>query len=168
MPTSHKQTLDAVVIAVARRRRARFSILLYGGGDASSAARRIAQAGETKLLRVNLRRVVSKYINETEKNLREIFSKAEDRDVLLFFDEADALFGQRSDVKDSHDRYANAETSYLLQRMEEHEGIVVLATGEKTLPLKFRRRFDLVLDLEGPPARKRTKKASIPATDRRQ
>ncbi len=81
------------------------------------------------LFRVDLSLTVSKYIGETEKNLSRIFAEAESSHAVLFFDEADALFGKRSEVKDSHDRYANIETGYLLQRMEEYEGIVILATN---------------------------------------
>ncbi|MFY9796337.1 MAG: AAA family ATPase [Candidatus Nitrosopolaris sp.] len=72
--------------------------------------------------------VVSKYIGETEKNLRQVFNLAEDGSLILFFDEADALFGKRSEVRDSHDRYANIEIAYLLQRMENYTGVAVLAT----------------------------------------
>ena len=75
------------------------------------------------------RRVVSKYIGETEKNLRRIFDAAEDSGAILLFDEADALFGKRSEVKDSHDRYANIEVSYLLQRMEAYRGLAILTTN---------------------------------------
>jgi SpoVK/Ycf46/Vps4 family AAA+-type ATPase len=72
--------------------------------------------------------VVSKYIGETEKNLRQVFNLAEDGSLILFFDEADALFGKRSEVRDSHDRYANIEIAYLLQRMENYTGVAALAT----------------------------------------
>lgn len=72
--------------------------------------------------------LVSKYIGETEKNLRQVFNLAEDGSLILFFDEADALFGKRSEVRDSHDRYANIEIAYLLQRMENYTGVAVLAT----------------------------------------
>jgi SpoVK/Ycf46/Vps4 family AAA+-type ATPase len=86
--------------------------------------------------------VVSKYIGETEKNLNRIFTEAETSNAILFFDEADALFGKRSEVKDSHDRYANIEVNYLLQKMEEHEGIVILATNlSKNVDDAFLRRL---------------------------
>jgi SpoVK/Ycf46/Vps4 family AAA+-type ATPase len=77
--------------------------------------------------------VVSKYIGETEKNLRKVFDAAEQSGAILFFDEADALFGKRSEVKDSHDRYANIEINYLLQRMEDYRGLAILATNMKSL-----------------------------------
>jgi len=83
------------------------------------------------LYKINLSAVVSKYIGETEKNLERIFSEAQYTDAILFFDEADALFGKRSEVKDAHDRYANIETAYLLQRTEEYNGLVILASNIK-------------------------------------
>ncbi|MEM7537894.1 MAG: ATP-binding protein [Chloroflexota bacterium] len=94
------------------------------------------------LYRIDLSSVVSKYIGETEKNLRKLFDAAEDGGMILFFDEADSLFGKRSDVKDSHDRYANIEVNYLLQRMEEYQGLAILATNLKSgLDDAFTRRL---------------------------
>ena len=85
---------------------------------------------------------MSKYIGETEKNLDRIFVAAEHADAVLFFDEADALFGKRSEVKDSHDRYANLEVSYLLQKMESHDGVAILATNlRQNLDEAFLRRL---------------------------
>ena len=81
------------------------------------------------MYKIDLSTVVSKYIGETEKNLSRIFQEAEQSNAILFFDEADALFGKRSEVKDSHDRYANIEINYLLQKMEEYEGIVIMASN---------------------------------------
>ncbi len=81
------------------------------------------------ILRIDLAQVDSKWIGETEKNLDAIFEEAERTGAILFFDEADALFGRRTDVKDSHDRYSNVEIAYLLQRIEAHQGIVILATN---------------------------------------
>jgi len=105
-----------------------------GTGKTMSAEIMAADLG-LYLYKIDLARVVSKYIGETEKNLSKIFEEAETSNAILFFDEADALFGKRSEVHDSHDRYANIETSYLLQRMEEYEGITILATN-------FRRNMD--------------------------
>ena len=86
--------------------------------------------------------VISKYIGETEKNLSSLFKKAENKNWILFFDEADALFGKRSEVHDSHDRYANIETAYLLQKMDEYEGMVILATNlRKNMDDAFARRI---------------------------
>jgi SpoVK/Ycf46/Vps4 family AAA+-type ATPase len=81
------------------------------------------------LYRIDLSGVVSKYIGETEKNLEKIFVAAAATDAVLFFDEADALFGKRSETRDAHDRYANIETAYLLQRLEDHEGVAILASN---------------------------------------
>ena len=85
------------------------------------------------LYRIDLSAVVSKYIGETEKNLKQVFDAAEEGGVLLLFDEADALFGKRSEVKDSHDRYANIEVGYLLQRMEAYQGLAILTTNLKAV-----------------------------------
>jgi SpoVK/Ycf46/Vps4 family AAA+-type ATPase len=113
-------------------------------------------AGElnVSLQRVDLSAVVSKYIGETEKNLRKLFAKAAATGAILFFDEADALFGKRTEVKDAHDRYANLEVSYLLQRIEEYPGIVIVATNLKAkLPPTFRRRFPRVVKFTPPKSR---------------
>ena len=95
--------------------------------------------------------VVSKYIGETEKNLANLFAKAEGQDWILFFDEADALFGKRTGVKDAHDRYANQEVAYLLQRIEDYPGLVVLSTNLKAnLDEAFARRFQTVVRFKMP------------------
>jgi SpoVK/Ycf46/Vps4 family AAA+-type ATPase len=87
--------------------------------------------------------VVSKYIGETEKNLELLFARAEDKDWILFFDEADAIFGKRTNVRDAHDKYANQEVSYLLQRIEDYNGLVILATNMKSnIDDAFIRRFN--------------------------
>ena len=110
-------------------------------------------AGELglELYKIDLSTVVSKYIGETEKNLSRIFMEAETSNAILFFDEADALFGKRSEVKDSHDRYANIETGYLLQRMEEYEGVVILATNlRKNMDEAFVRRLHFTVEFPFP------------------
>jgi SpoVK/Ycf46/Vps4 family AAA+-type ATPase len=110
-------------------------------------------AGELALdlYKVDLSTVVSKYIGETEKNLARIFQEAETTSAILFFDEADALFGKRSEVRDSHDRYANLEISYLLQRMEEYEGVVILATNlRKNMDDAFVRRMHFTIEFPFP------------------
>ncbi|HMG04505.1 MAG TPA: ATP-binding protein [Chthoniobacterales bacterium] len=105
------------------------------------------------LYRIDLSSVVSKYIGETEKNLRRIFDAAEQGGAILFFDEADALFGKRSEVKDSHDRYANIEVSYLLQRMESYRGLAILTTNMKSaLDPAFLRRIRFVIQFPFPDA----------------
>ncbi|MBE7170232.1 MAG: ATP-binding protein [Williamsia sp.] len=101
--------------------------------------------------RVDLSMVVSKYIGETEKNLAQVFDMAENKHWILFFDEADALFGKRTAAADAHDRYANQEISYLLQRIEDYAGLVILATNLKSnIDEAFARRFQLVIDFPKP------------------
>ena len=109
------------------------NILFYGDNSNSKlmAAEVIAQLLQTPLYRIDLSAVASKYIGETEKNLRRVFNAAENAGVILFFDEADALFGKRSEVKDSHDRYANIAINYLLRRTEAYCGLVILAAENK-------------------------------------
>lgn len=108
------------------------------------------------LYRIDLSHVVSKYIGETEKNLRRVFDAAEAGGVILLFDEADALFGKRSEVKDSHDRYANIEISYLLQRMEAYSGLAILTTNMKSaLDTAFLRRLRFVVQFPFPDAAQR-------------
>ncbi len=99
------------------------------GCGKTMAAEVIANELGLEIYKIDVSQIVSKYIGETEKNLAKIFAEAETSNAILFFDEADALFGKRSEVKDAHDRYANLETSYLLQKMEEYKGIVILATN---------------------------------------
>jgi len=100
--------------------------------DKKVAAGTIAKELGLDLYRIDLSLVVSKYIGETEKNLDKIFDAAEGKNWILFFDEADALFGKRTQVDDAHDKYANQEVSYLLQRIELYQGLVILATKSKT------------------------------------
>lgn len=108
------------------------------------------------LYKIDLSNVVSKYIGETEKNLARIFAEAEASNAILFFDEADALFGKRSEVRDSHDRYANIETSYLLQRMEEYDGMTILATNlSKNLDDAFVRRMHFTIEFPFPDHKQR-------------
>jgi SpoVK/Ycf46/Vps4 family AAA+-type ATPase len=109
-------------------------IALFAGTDRTgktTAAEALAKEANASLYRVDLNQIVSKYIGETEKNIDAIFSDAEASHSVLFFDEADALFGKRSDVKDSHDRYANIEIDYLLKRLESFSGLAILATNRR-------------------------------------
>jgi hypothetical protein len=123
------------------------------GTGKTMAAEVLAHALRLDLYTIDLSCVVSKYIGETEKNLRRIFDAAEDGGAILFFDEADALFGKRSEVKDSHDRYANIEVNYLLQRMESYRGLAVLATNRKgDLDPAFLRRVRFVVHFPFPDA----------------
>ncbi len=125
------------------------------GTGKTMAAEVIANKLQLNLYRIDLSAVVSKYIGETEKNLRRVFDAAEEGGVILFFDEADALFGKRSEVKDSHDRYANIEINYLLQRMEAYRGLAILATNMKSaLDPAFMRRLRFIVKFPFPGARR--------------
>lgn len=121
------------------------------GTGKTMAAEVLAKELQLDLYRIDLSSVVSKYIGETEKNLRRVFDAAEESGAILFFDEADALFGRRSEVKDSHDRYANIEVSYLLQRMEAYRGLAILTTNLKAaLDTAFQRRLRFVVQFPFP------------------
>ena len=121
------------------------------GTGKTMAAEVIAHELGLDLFVVDLSAVVSKYIGETEKNLDRIFDAAEDTDAILLFDEADALFGKRSEVRDAHDRYANIEVAYLLQRMEEYDGLSILATNlRKNIDDAFTRRLAVIIDFPVP------------------
>ena len=109
-----------------------------------------------EVFRVDLSLIVSKYIGETEKNLTKIFERAENKRWILFFDEADALFGKRTQVKDAHDRYANQEVSFLLQRVEDYNGLVILATNLKSnIDDAFARRFQSIIEFPIPKQKER-------------
>ena len=134
------------------------SALFAGASGTGKTMAAEVLAGELRLdlYRIDLAPVVSKYIGETEKNLRRVFDAAEDGGAILLFDEADALFGKRSEVKDSHDRYANIEVSYLLQRMEAYRGLAILTTNLKgALDTAFLRRLRFVVQFPFPDAEQR-------------
>jgi len=126
--------------------------VLVAGPDARSraaAAAALADELDVRLVTVDLAEVVSRYIGETEKNIDRLFDRAARSGSALFFDEADALFGKRTRVRDAHDRYANLETGYLLLRIEAFEGLVILATNATTkLSAPFRRRMDHVVRIK--------------------
>jgi SpoVK/Ycf46/Vps4 family AAA+-type ATPase len=129
------------------------SVLLSGGsaGGRMMAAEVLARDLQRDLIRVDLSAVVSKYLGETEKNLRRLFDAAENGGSVLFFDEADALFGKRTEVKDSHDRYANAEVSYLLERMERFTGLAIVAANRRqNLDEAFTRRLHYRVEFPDP------------------
>jgi SpoVK/Ycf46/Vps4 family AAA+-type ATPase len=126
------------------------------GTGKTMAAEIIANESGLDIYKIDLSNVVSKYIGETEKNLSNIFREAESSNSILFFDEADALFGKRSEVKDAHDRYANIEVGYLLQKMEEYEGIVILATNlSGNIDDAFLRRMNFVVEFPFPDEKQR-------------
>ncbi|MEM1000076.1 MAG: ATP-binding protein [Bacteroidota bacterium] len=136
-----------------------FRCLFHGppGTGKTLTAALLGKVTGRDVYRVDLSMVVSKYIGETEKNLAGIFDQAEHKDWILFFDEADALFGKRTSTNNAHDRHANQEVSYLLQRVEDHDGLVILATNFKhNLDKAFHRRFQAMVEfaMPGPRARK--------------
>ena len=121
-----------------------------GTGKTMTASVIAADLGQD-LYRIDLSSVVSKYIGETEKHLDRVFRASRNSNAVLFFDEADALFGKRSEVKDAHDRYANVETAYLLQRIEEHDGVVILASNlSQNIDAAFLRRLHFVVEFPLP------------------
>jgi len=128
--------------------------LLFAGPPGTGktmAAEVIANELQLDLYKIDLASVVSKYIGETEKNLEKIFDEAQSSNAILFFDEADAIFGKRSEVKDARDRYANIEVSYLLQRMESYDGVTILATNLRAnLDEAFTRRIQFIIDIPFP------------------
>lgn len=144
------------------------SVLFAGppGTGKTMAAEVLAVQLGLPMYRIDLSQVVNKYIGETEKNLKKLFDLADISDTILFFDEADALFGKRTEVKDAHDRYANLEISYLLERMERFKGLAILATNrKKDLDEAFLRRLRYIVDFPLPdiPERKRIWQQVIPA-----
>jgi len=172
LPEPQKQILHEIAIHVRQRgkvyevwgfaakgsRGLGISALFTGasGTGKTMAAEVLANELRLDLYHVDLSQVVSKYIGETEKNLRRVFEAAEGGGAILLFDEADALFGKRSEVKDSHDRYANIEVSYLLQRMESYRGLAILTTNLKeALDHAFLRRIRFVVPFPFPDAAQR-------------
>jgi SpoVK/Ycf46/Vps4 family AAA+-type ATPase len=181
LPKAQKAILRTIIAQVQRRaivyddwgfasrgtRGLGLSTLFAGpsGTGKTMAAEVMAGVLALDLYRIDLSAVVSKYIGETEKNLRRVFDAAESGGAVLLFDEADALFGRRSEVKDSHDRFANIEVSYLLQRMEAYRGLAILTTNLKeALDSAFLRRLRFVVQFPYPdgPQRARIWEKTIP------
>ncbi|WP_394698705.1 ATP-binding protein [uncultured Draconibacterium sp.] len=130
-----------------------FRVLFYGpsGTGKTMTTCLLGKYTGRDVYRVDLSMVISKYIGETEKNLSGLFNKAEHKNWILFFDEADSLFGKRTNVRDAHDKYANQEVSYLLQRIEAHRGLVILASNMKgNIDSAFTRRFNAFVEFEAP------------------
>jgi hypothetical protein len=155
----HRMTVHESWGFAAKGRRGLGVSALFAGASGTGktlAAEVLARDLDLDLYRIDLSAVVSKYIGETEKNLARVFDAAEEGGALLLFDEADALFGKRSDVKDSHDRYANIEIGYLLQRMETYQGLAILTTNLKsTLDKAFQRRLRFIVNFPFPDAAQR-------------
>ncbi len=136
-----------------RKLRPGFRALFHGppGTGKTMTASLLGKSTQRDVYRIDLSMIISKYIGETEKNLEKIFKYAENKQCILFFDEADALFGKRTNVSDSHDKYANQEVSYLLQRIEDFPGVVILATNLKSnLDEAFTRRFESIIHFQIP------------------
>lgn len=135
-----------------------YKVLFYGppGTGKTLAAGLLGKEAAVDVYRVDLSMVISKYIGETEKNLEKVFSKAEHKNWILFFDEADALFGKRTSVSDAHDRYANQEIAYLLQRLEDYNGLVILSSNMRgNVDEAFGRRLQSVVHFPMPKATQR-------------
>ena len=130
------------------------TLVLFAGPNGTGktlAAEMLAKETGRELSRVDLDGVISKYIGETEKSLRELFKTAADRGAILFFDEADELFGKRGEVSDAHDRYANLEVGYLLQALENYRGLAIIALKDTAnLDDAFRRRLHFVIEFPLP------------------
>ncbi|MFJ4245042.1 ATP-binding protein [Streptomyces iakyrus] len=152
--TRHQHRVHDVWGFGARISRGKGLTVLFSGPPGTGktmAAEVLAHDLDVDLYTVDLSRVVNKYIGETEKNLGRIFSEARAADAILFFDEADALYGKRTEVSDAHDRYANIETSYLLQRMEEYDGMVILASNlRQNMDDAFTRRIRFIVEFPFP------------------
>lgn len=149
---------DGLGLAVRTRYRSGVRALFTGaaGTGKTLAASWLATRLGLPLYRVDLSSVVSKYIGETEKNLAQLFARADSAEVVLLFDEADALFGKRTDIKDSNDRFANQQTNYLLQRIESFEGIAVLTSNSRgRFDAAFTRRLDMVIEFTAPTPQER-------------
>ncbi|MFD1163841.1 ATP-binding protein [Hwangdonia seohaensis] len=130
-----------------------YRVMFHGppGTGKTLTANLLGKYTQRDVYRIDLSLVVSKYIGETEKNLSKLFDKAKSKDWILFFDEADAIFGKRTNVRDAHDKYANQEVSYLLQRIEAHPGLVILASNFKSnIDTAFTRRFQSMIEFELP------------------
>jgi len=137
-----------------------YRTLFYGppGTGKTFTAGLIGKEMNKQVYKIDLSMVVSKYIGETEKNLELLFARAEDKEWILFFDEADALFGKRTNVRDAHDKYANQEVSYLLQRIEDYNGLIILATNMKNnIDDSFIRRFNSILKFPLPNPEERSR-----------
>jgi SpoVK/Ycf46/Vps4 family AAA+-type ATPase len=144
LPAKDLAQVRAIAATANQRATSKRKALLLLGTSATAAAEAMAKELRRDLYRVDLSAVVSKYIGESEKNLERLFAEAEAEGAILLFDEADALFAKRSEVKDSHDRYANLAIDYLLRRIEQYDGLVVLASRPRlTLSMTLQCRFSV-------------------------
>jgi hypothetical protein len=164
----HHKSLSADPV-IARKLKRGYRVLFYGppGTGKTLTASLLGKQFNRPVYRIDLSQVVSKFIGETEKNLEKIFVKAENKEWILFFDEADALFGKRSGISSAHDKYANQEVSYLLQRVEDYPGLIILASNFKNnIDQAFLRRFNAILHFPMPDAAERLSlwQKNLPAT----
>ena len=163
LPARFRVPLSELALFIRPRCGATGVRILFSGKDRSRrlvAAQTLAHNLGKDLNRIDLNAVVSEYIGETEKNLGRVFKAAKDSRAVLFFDEADALFGKLTDVKDSHDRYANIEINYLLRRSEKYAGLTILATSNRTrIDKRLLARFHFVIPV---PQRKKHRQRSLP------
>ena len=173
LPASRKNMIQAIALHFKHRRkvydewgfanksnsRGLGIVALFSGESGTGktmAAEALAKELGLDLYRIDFSMVASKYVSETEKNLRQIFDAGETKECILFFDEADSLIGKRSEVRDSHDRYANLQVGYLLQRIESYDGIIILATNfKKNLDSAFMRRVRFIVDFPFPDEKSR-------------
>lgn len=164
----HNKVLESDPV-IARKIKKGYRVLFYGpsGTGKTLTASLLGKQFNKDVYRIDLSQVVSKYIGETEKNMEKVFLKAENKNWILFFDEADALFGKRSGISSAHDKYANQEVSYLLQRVEDYPGLIILASNFKNnIDQAFIRRFNAVVHFPMPDAEERLSiwQKNIPAT----
>ena len=149
-----------VKMGMKKRLKKGFRTLFYGppGTGKTLTAGLLGNITGRPVYRIDLSMVVSKYIGETEKNLEQLFARAEDKGWILFFDEADAIFGKRTGIRDAHDKYANQEVSYLLQRIEDYNGLIIMATNMRSnIDESFIRRFNSMLRFPFPDEENRSK-----------
>jgi SpoVK/Ycf46/Vps4 family AAA+-type ATPase len=135
-------------------------VLFYGppGTGKTLTASLLGKMFNLDVYRIDLSMVISKYIGETEKNLEKVFKRAENKNWILFFDEADALFGKRTNITDSHDKYANQEIAYLMQRLEDYPGLVIMASNMRNnVDEAFTRRLQSVIYFQKPQPKERLK-----------
>jgi SpoVK/Ycf46/Vps4 family AAA+-type ATPase len=149
LPARFRVPLSELALFIRPRCGAKGVRILFSGKDRSRrlvAAQTLANSLGKNLYRVDLNAVASEYLGETEKNIGRVFNAAKDSHAVLFFDEADALFGKRTDMKDRHDRYANIEINYLLRRSEKYAGLTILASGNRTrIDKRLLRRFHFII-----------------------
>jgi SpoVK/Ycf46/Vps4 family AAA+-type ATPase len=144
LPAKDMAQVRAITATANAHMNSRRKALLLSGSNAAAAAEAIARELRRDLFRVDLAAVVSQHIGETHKNIDRLFAEAEASGAILLFDEADALFGRRSEVRDAHDRYANIDISYLLQRIEEHRNLVLLVSKPRLrLSVALQRRLSV-------------------------